>query len=189
MLTTDFFLLKDFDEVLKKFPSRRSSQRYILLHTLRKYHKKDEDLNNTAPIPSEELIKILWGKKAIHFDKKDLKKYKKAFSALKSSVNRLLKDMHKKGLNPKGIYIIRTNRLGVIETAKEDIIEQLSIKINALKMYLSKVETKIKRDEGGLSPDKETEPEGELYKDKGIEKTIQEMEELIQKARGAGGDE
>ncbi|MBN1521827.1 MAG: SUMF1/EgtB/PvdO family nonheme iron enzyme, partial [Candidatus Aureabacteria bacterium] len=189
MLVTDFFLLKDFDDVLKKFPSRKNSQRYILLKILRSYYEKDEDLNKKGTIPSDEIIQKIWGKKGTITDEKELKKYRKAFSALKSGVNRLLKDMHKKGTNPKGVRVMRTNRFGIIESAKEDIIEQLSIKISALKMYLSKVETKIKRDEGGLSPDEKADAEGDLYKDKGIEETVQEMEDIIRKARSEEGDE
>jgi len=187
MQVTDFFVLEDFDEMLKKFPSRKSSHRHKILRILRSYYKTDEDLNKKKSVPTNEMIEKIWGKKGSVLAPKDLKKYHKSFSALKSGVNRILKNMHKKGTNEKGIRIVRGNRFGIIEAAKEDIIEQLSIKISALKMYLSKVETKIQRDDGGLSPEESKDGKSELYKDSGIEKVIKDIDDIMSKATGGKG--
>ena len=182
MRLSDFFNLNDFDDVIKNFPSRTGSHRDLLLKELRKYYKVNSDLEKKTSIPADELIHAIWGKKKAFTDK-EIKKFKKSFSALKSGVNRLLKQMHKKGKNPKGIRIIRGNRFGVIDAVKEDIIEQLSIKINALRMYLSKVETKIQKQSPGLSVDENPDAKGELFKDNGVEQTLQEMENLISSAK------
>ena len=55
MQITDFFLLEDFDELIRHFPSREGSNRDLLLKALRHYYKTDDDLNRKKTTPDLRL--------------------------------------------------------------------------------------------------------------------------------------
>lgn len=117
------FTLQGIDETLANLDLKPGTLKAELAKLIRSYFSDDKSLQSIVEIPTDELVVKLWEVK----DEEDLKAKKKNFSSLKSSLNKSLKDLDKKGQNTAGIIVGRDNVFIISEERKDDLIKQLGL--------------------------------------------------------------
>ncbi|MDA8163639.1 MAG: SUMF1/EgtB/PvdO family nonheme iron enzyme [Desulfobacteraceae bacterium] len=115
--------LAGIDEAIAHLALREDTLKYRLLMAVRSHFPTEESLAAIDSIPPEELIRQVWETG----DSGEIQQKRKNLSGLKSSLNKSLRELSRKGLNPEGIILGRENAFIVSEEKKNSLIEQLGL--------------------------------------------------------------
>ncbi len=116
--------LKGIDQAIANLDyQKEKTLRYTLVHAIRGYYEDESSIGSIQDIDAEELVKVLWD---TGDDPEIIRNKRKNLSSVKSSVNGDLKNLCRKGKNPEGITIGRSNIFVMSNEAKEKPLTSLS---------------------------------------------------------------
>ena len=119
-----FISIAGIDQAIVNLGLKPDTQKAKLITAIRHLHVgPDGGLLALKEIPTDELVATLWDET----DPGTIKTRHKSFSSLKSALNKGLKELAAKGLNPEGLIIGRTNVFEVSEEQKKALFEKLGV--------------------------------------------------------------
>jgi len=121
------FTLQGIDETFDNLTLKPGTLKAELAKVIRSYFVDDHSLQTITSIPTDEIVRKIWGP----CKGDELKAKKKNFSSLKSALNKSLKDLDKAGKNQAGIILGRDNVFIVSEERKDDLLKQMGISPNS----------------------------------------------------------
>ena len=121
------FTLQGIDETFDNLELKPGTLKAELAKVIRSYFVDELSLQSITSIPTDEIVRKIWGP----CKGDELKAKKKNFSSLKSALNKSLKDLDKAGKNQAGIILGRDNVFIVSEERKDDLLKQMGISPNS----------------------------------------------------------
>ena len=114
--------LAGIDQALTALDLKPGTLKALLAEAIRSSFPDEESLQSITAIPTDDLVKKVYGvSKAA-----DLKAKKKNFSSLKSGLNKSLRDLDG-DQNPEGVIIGRDNAFIVSDERKDNLIRELGL--------------------------------------------------------------
>jgi formylglycine-generating enzyme required for sulfatase activity len=101
--------------------SNKSVPKHRLVHLIRQFHTNESLTEAAEGIATDELVKKLWD---IGDDYESIRKKRKNFSCVKSSLNADLQKLYREGKNPEGIIIGPDNYFTMSGEAKDNVLEK-----------------------------------------------------------------
>ncbi|MBF0273889.1 MAG: SUMF1/EgtB/PvdO family nonheme iron enzyme [Nitrospinae bacterium] len=170
------FNLKELNEVLEHLHRRNKTFRCKLIEYLLSLYKEDKDLKKIKSVSVEKIVDAVYGppptiqKEYNAFLKKNRKKY----SSLKSSLNTTFRNLFSKKKNPKRIGVTFENTFGYLPETKDEIIKKLSLKLDILTI---KLKNPLKE---GMKGDKNLEDlKEEEITQENLDEKIKELDERV----------
>ena len=113
--------IEGINQALSNLACKPDTLRSRLISVLLSYFPDEKSLQECNSLPAEEIIAKVWQIDA----PEEIKKRRKNLSSLKSALNKSLKDLAKKDLNPEGIIIGRDNVFEVSDEQKTELLQKL----------------------------------------------------------------
>jgi formylglycine-generating enzyme required for sulfatase activity len=175
--------LKGIDQAIANLDyQNEKTLRYTLVRAIRGYYEDESSIGSIQDIDAEELVKVLWD---TGDDPEIIRNKRKNLSSVKSSVNGDLKNLCRKGKNPEGITIGRSNIFVMSNEAKEKPLTSLSpdesITLEKISETLSVIKEVLSSPEALADAESSDGP----VKLQELHSTIQRLAEKL----GSGGEE
>jgi len=106
--------------------SNKNVAKYRLIHLIRQFHTDESFTEAAEGIATDELVKELWD---IGDDYESIRKKRKNFSCVKSSLNAELQKLYREGKNPEGIIIGSDNSFTMSEEAKDKVLAKFGLDV------------------------------------------------------------
>ena len=106
--------------------SNKNVAKYRLVHLIRQFHADESFTEAAEGIATDELVKELWD---IGDDYESIRKRRKNFSCVKSSLNAELQKLYREGKNPEGIIIGPDNYFTMSEEAKDTVLAKFGLDV------------------------------------------------------------
>jgi formylglycine-generating enzyme required for sulfatase activity len=179
--------LKGIDQAIANLNyQNETTLKYRLVHAIRGFYLKDESSVQTLQeIDAELLIKALWDLWDTGDDPEIIRNKRKNLSSTKSSVNADLKNLYRKGKNPEGISIGRSNIFVMSNEAKDKLLTSLSLDEAVTLKKIAESLSIIKEVLSSAEALADVKSSAGLLKLEELRSTLQELGEKL----GSGGEE
>ena len=102
---------------------KENSKKFKLVSAINSYYVSEESISNVISIDTDALIKKIWN---LEDEPLKIKSKRRNFNSIKSSINKDLLKLSKKGKNPENIILSDLNTFDMSEEAKSKLLNTFS---------------------------------------------------------------